>query len=70
MKSLAKILLITALSIGVPTGIMAQSVGNTDPAKADTTDPGSTPKAKSAKKGKTAKTTEAKHKGHKEDKKN
>ena len=59
MKSFAKVLLITALAIGVPSGLMAQSVGNSDPAKADTSDPNSTPKGKEAKKakaGKTAKT--------------
>ena len=61
MKSLAKILLITVLSVGVPAGLMAQSVGNTDPAKADTTDPNSAPKGKQAKKAKPAKST-AKHK--------
>jgi len=48
MKSLTKILLIAALSIVVPAGVMAQSVGNTDPAKADTTDPNSAPKTKPA----------------------
>ena len=69
MKSLAKILLIAALSIGVPAGVMAQSIGNTDPAKADTADPNSTPtKGKTAKKAKTAKTT-VKQKDHKEEKK-
>jgi hypothetical protein len=51
MKNLAKLALAAALTIGICSGgAMAQSVGNTDPAKADTTNPNSTPKAKTMKK--------------------
>lgn len=41
MKTFAKILLASAIAIAVPASVMAQSVGNTDPAKANTTDPNS-----------------------------
>jgi hypothetical protein len=49
MTNLAKLALAAALTLGICSGsAMAQSVGNSDPAKADTTDPNSTPKAKPA----------------------
>jgi hypothetical protein len=49
MTNLAKLALAAALAVGICSGgAMAQSTGNTDPAKADTTDPNSAPKAKPA----------------------
>jgi hypothetical protein len=51
MTNLAKLALAAALTVGVCSGgAMAQSVGPTDPAKADTTDPNSAPKVKPMKK--------------------
>ena len=51
MTNFAKLALAAALTVGICSGgAMAQSVGNTDPAKADTTDPNSTPKVKTTKK--------------------
>jgi hypothetical protein len=47
MTKLAKLALAAVLTVGVCTGgALAQSVGPTDPAKADTTDPNSAPKKK------------------------
>lgn len=44
MTNLAKLALAAALTVGICSGgAMAQSTGNTDPAKANTTDPNSTP---------------------------
>jgi hypothetical protein len=49
MINLAKLALAVALTIGIcSSGAMAQSTPSSDPAKADTSDPGSTPKAKAA----------------------
>ena len=46
MTHFAKLALAAALTLGICSGgALAQSVGNTDPAKSDTTDPNSTPKA-------------------------
>ena len=41
MKTFAKILLASAIAVAVPASVMAQSVGPTDPARANTTDPNS-----------------------------
>ena len=47
MTNLAKLALAAALTVGVCSGgAMAQSVGPADPARADTTDPNSTPRTK------------------------
>ena len=44
MTHLAKLTLAAALTLGICSGsAVAQSTGNTDPAKANTTDPNSTP---------------------------
>ena len=44
MTNLAKLALAAAITVGVCSGgAMAQSVGNSDPAKANTTDPNSAP---------------------------
>lgn len=44
MTNLAKLALAAALTLGICSGgAMAQSVGNSDPAKANTTDPNSAP---------------------------
>jgi hypothetical protein len=49
MTHLTKLALAAALTVGICSGgAMAQSVGTTDPAKADTTDPNSAPKTKPA----------------------
>jgi hypothetical protein len=53
MTHLAKLALAAVLTVGICSGgAMAQSVGPTDPAKADTTDPNSAPKAKQTVKAK------------------
>jgi ABC-type glycerol-3-phosphate transport system substrate-binding protein len=63
MTKLAKLALAAALTVGICSGgAMAQSVGPTDPAKADTTDPNSTPKAKTMKKVKKAAHAKKHHK--------
>ena len=65
MTKLAKLALAVALTVGICSGgAMAQSVGNTDPAKADTTDPNSTPKTKPAP-AKAKKATHVKKQQHK-----
>lgn len=65
MTNLAKLALAAAITIGICSGgAMAQSVGNTDPAKADTTDPNSTPKTKPAP-AKAKKASHAKKQQHK-----
>jgi hypothetical protein len=44
MTNLAKLALAAAITVGICSGgAMAQSVGTTDPAKANTTDPNSAP---------------------------
>lgn len=49
MTNLAKLALAVALTVGICSGgAMAQSTPSSDPAKADTSDPGSTPKTKPA----------------------
>jgi hypothetical protein len=49
MTNLAKLALAAALTVGICSGgAMAQSVGTTDPAKANTTDPNSAPQTKPA----------------------
>jgi hypothetical protein len=63
MTKLAKLALAAALTVGIcGGGAMAQSVGPTDPAKADTTDPNSTPKVKSTVKVKKAAHVKKHHK--------
>ena len=68
MTNLAKLALAVALTVGICSGgAMAQSTPSSDPAKADTSDPGSTPKTKPAPaKAKKSAHTHTKKQQHKE----
>jgi hypothetical protein len=61
MKTIAKVLLASVIAIAVPASVMAQSVGTTDPAKANTTDPNSASTTKMKKPSMAKKTKMKKH---------